>query len=122
MDFEEGKKIADHLSVSGYDIIIPEFSGSILEARNIHQSNLNRCDAVMVYMKRVSEKWVNSKAHDVLKSPGFGRKKVMRSKVVLVEKGSKLRDHMFLRENDFTVLHNTGEYLSETLRPFTSKL
>jgi len=75
-----------------------------------------------VYMKRVSEKWVNSKAHDVLKSPGFGRKKVMRSKVILVEKGSKLRDHMFLRENDFTVLHNTGEYLSETLRPFTSKL
>jgi hypothetical protein len=73
-------------------------------------------------MNKVSEKWVNSKAHDVLKSPGFGRKKVMRNKVVLVEKGVKLRDHMFLRENDFHVLHNSGEFLSETLRPFTAKL
>jgi hypothetical protein len=122
MDFPEGKKIADHLSVSGYEVVIPEFTGTILEARQVHQLNLNKCDAVMIYMSKVSEKWVNSKAHDVLKSPGFGRKKIMRNKVVLVEKGVKLRDHMFLRENDFQVLHNSGEFLSETLRPFTAKL
>lgn len=122
MDMNEGKKIADHLSVSGYDVILPEFTDSILESRQIHQLNLNKCDAVLIYMGKVSEKWVNSKAHDVLKSPGFGRKKIMRNKVVLVEKGVKLRDHMFLRENDFQVLHNTGEFLSETLRPFTAKL
>ena len=122
MDFAGGKKIADHLSVSGYEVIIPEFTGTILEARQIHQLNLNKCDAVMIYMDKVSEKWVNSKAHDVLKSPGFGRKKIMRNKVVMVEKNVKLRDHMFLRENDFIVLHNTGEFLSEILRPFTAKL
>ncbi|HSZ24118.1 MAG TPA: hypothetical protein VK766_00265 [Cytophagaceae bacterium] len=122
MDFTGGKKIADHLSVGGYEVIIPEFSGTILESRQIHQLNLNKCDAVLIYMSKVSEKWVNSKAHDVLKSPGFGRKKVMRNKIVLVEKGVKLRDHMFLRENDFQVLHNSSEFLSETLRPFTAKL
>jgi hypothetical protein len=122
MDYDGGKKIADHLSVSGYEVIIPEFKGTILESRQIHQLNLNKCDAVLIYMSKVSEKWVNSKAHDVLKSPGFGRKKVMRNKIVLVEKGVKLRDHMFLRENDFQVLHNSGEFLSETLRPFTAKL
>ncbi len=122
MDMAEGKKIADHLSVSGYEVLLPEFTNSILESRQIHQLNLNKCDAVLIYMGKVSEKWVNSKAHDVLKSPGFGRKKIMRNKVVLVEKGVKLRDHMFLRENDFYVLHNAGEFLSETLRPFTAKL
>lgn len=122
MDMPEGKKIADHLSVSGYEVILSEFTDSILESRQIHQLNLNKCDAVLIYMSKVSEKWVNSKAHDVLKSPGFGRKKIMRSKVVLIEKGVKLRDHMFLRENDFQILHNSGEFLSETLRPFTAKL
>ncbi len=122
MDSVESKKIADHLSVSGYEVITPEFSGTILESRQIHQLNLNKCDAVLIYMNHVSEKWVNSKAHDVLKSPGFGRKKIMRNKVVLVEKGVKLRDHIFLREHDFQVLHNSGDFLSETLRPFTAKL
>jgi hypothetical protein len=122
MDAVEAKKIGDHLSVSGYEVIVPEFTSNILESRQIHQLNLNKCDAVLIYMKQVSEKWVNSKAHDVLKSPGFGRKKVMRNKVVLVEKGVKLRDHIFLREHDFQVLHNTGDFLSETLRPFTAKL
>ncbi len=122
MDLEEGKKVADHLSVSGYDVIIPEFKGNILESRQLHQLNLNKCDGVIIYMNKVSEKWVNSKAHDVLKSPGFGRKKVMKNKVVFVEKGVKLRDHMFLREHDFLVINNKGEFLSETLRPFTAKL
>lgn len=122
MDTVQSKKVADHLSVSGYEVIVPEFTGTILESRQIHQLNLNKCDAVIIYMNQVSEKWVNSKAHDVLKSPGFGRKKIMRSKVVLVERGAKLKDHIFLRENDFQVLHNSGEFLSETLRPFTAKL
>ena len=122
MDTPQSKKVADHLSVSGYEVIIPEFTGTILESRQIHQLNLNKCDAVIIYMNQVSEKWVNSKAHDVLKSPGFGRKKIMRSKVVLVERGVKLKDHIFLRENNFQVLHNSGEFLSETLRPFTAKL
>ncbi len=122
MDMEEGKKIADHLSVSGYEVTLPEFTGNILESRQLHQLNLNKCDAVLIYMGKVSEKWVNSKAHDVLKSPGFGRKKIMKSKAVLVEKGVKLKDHIFLRENEFQVMHNTGDFLSETLRPFTAKL
>ena len=122
MDSTEGQKIADHLSVSGYEVIISEFSGSILEARQLHQMNLNKCDAVLIFMGHVSEKWVNSKAHDVLKSPGFGRKKAFKNKAIFTDRGVKLKDHMFLREHDFAILHNTGEFLSDLLRPFTAKV
>jgi hypothetical protein len=122
MDRTDAQKLADHLSVAGYEVIVPELTGTILEARQLHQIHLNRCDAVIIYMNKVSEKWVNSKAHDVLKSPGFGRVKTMKCKAVFVEKGARLHDHMFLKQSQFEVLNNKGEFLSEVLRPFTSKV
>lgn len=122
MDRTDAQKLADHLSVAGYEVIVPELTGTILEARQLHQLHLNRCDAVIIYMNKVSEKWVNSKAHDVLKSPGFGRTKNLRCKAIFVEKGARLHDQMFLKQSQFEVIHNKGEYLSEVIRPFTSKV
>lgn len=121
MDADEARKIVGHLSVSGYEVLLPDLKDNILQSRQFHHWNLNRCDAVLIFMGKVSEAWVRSKLHDLLKAPGFGRDRDFKSKGLYIDKGVVINDP-FILSSDLVKIQNNGEFLSELLRPFIAKI
>lgn len=72
---------ADHLKSlleqKGYNVLLPAFKGELLDVRQQHINNLRMFDGALIYHKQVNPQWVRMKVLDLLKAPGFGRKKPM---------------------------------------------
>lgn len=83
IDHQEAIPLIDALKKSGFDVMIPEFEGELLELRQKHIENLRNLDAAIIYKGKVNEQWVRMKALDLLKAPGFGRKKPILAKAIV---------------------------------------
>ena len=81
-DCEEGQLIAKALKKKSFQVVQPIFEGELVDVRYIHQENLKRCDAAIIYFGNTSESWIKTKLQDLMKSPGFGREKKMVAKAV----------------------------------------
>jgi len=68
---------------SGFKVLEPEFTGDLLDLRKKHIENLRRFDAAIIIKGKVNDQWVRMKVLDLLKAPGFGRKKPIRGKAIL---------------------------------------
>ncbi len=79
------RPIVDAIERSGYKVILPLFEGELLELRKNHIENLRNLDAAIIYKGSVNEQWVRMKALDLLKAPGFGRKKPIIGKAIFTE-------------------------------------
>src|SRR5690606_31359091 len=75
VDVHDVKSIKEVLEKSGFRVLVPEFEGELLELRKKHIENLRNFDAAIIYKGKVNEQWVRMKVLDLLKAPGFGRKK-----------------------------------------------
>jgi hypothetical protein len=80
--------LIEALKKSGFDVMIPEFEGELLELRQKHIENLRNLDGAIIYKGKVNEQWVRMKALDLLKAPGFGRKKPIVAKAIVAAGGS----------------------------------
>lgn len=49
-----------------------------------HRENLVACDGVLIHYSGDNTSWINSKLVDIVKAPGYGRKKPFRKKIILV--------------------------------------
>lgn len=90
IDVEEVRPIRQVLEESGYRVLLPQFEGELLEVRKRHIDNLRNFDAAIIYKGKVNDQWVRMKALDLLKAPGFGRKKPILGKAILTVPGSSL--------------------------------
>jgi hypothetical protein len=84
---------------SGFKVLMPEFEGELLELRKKHIENLRNFDAAIIYKGKVNEQWVRMKALDLLKAPGFGRKKPIIGKALVAAAGSKMNFDTFKSQN-----------------------
>jgi hypothetical protein len=75
------KKILEN---QGFNLIDTRFDGDVIELRKDHKNNLIKCDSVLVYYSSANENWIKSKVKDLLKAPGFGRKKKFVNSAILV--------------------------------------
>jgi hypothetical protein len=99
VDVNDVKPIREVLEKNGFRVLIPEFEGELLDVRKKHIDNLRTFDAAIIYKGKVNEQWVRMKALDLLKAPGFGRKKPIIGKAILTTPGSTLNVESFRSQN-----------------------
>ena len=120
-DCEEGQLIAKALKRKGLQVVQPIFEGELVDVRYIHQENLKRCDAAIIYFGNTSESWIKTKLQDLMKSPGFGREKKMTAKAVYF-RGEKKMDVNYLKKNNTMILGEQAEFEIAHLKPFLELL
>jgi hypothetical protein len=99
IDHNEVVPFIDLIQKSGFKVLIPEFEGELLELRKKHIDNLRNFDAAIIYKGKVNEQWVRMKALDLLKAPGFGRKKPIIGKAIVAGPGSKMNLESYKSQN-----------------------
>ncbi len=115
-------ELQDYLKDQGFNVVSPSYEGDLVDLRYIHQENLRRCDASIIYYGDASEDWIKTKLQDLLKAPGFGREKPMEAKAVYFN-GKKNVDLEHYKKNNAMVLaNNGGEFAPEYLQPFLTKI
>lgn len=117
---------ADHTSVipiinliesAGFSVLMPAFEGDPLELRQKHIENLRNLDAAIIFKGKSNEQWVRMKALDLLKAPGFGRKKPIVAKAIISEPGSITNKEGLQRQNLRLIEADTQQSM-ESLRSF----
>ncbi len=117
IDVNDIKPIRDVLEKSGFHVLVPEFEGELLDLRKKHIENLKNFDAAIIYKGRVNEQWVRMKALDLLKAPGFGRKKPIIGKAILTSPGSIVNTDNF-RGQDLHIIESEPEKADVSLKSF----
>jgi hypothetical protein len=117
VDHAEVKPFIQMIREAGFEVLIPDFEGELLELRQKHIENLRRLDAAIIYKGKVNEQWVRMKALDLLKAPGFGRKKPIIAKAIMTTPGSGLNPESFRAQN-LRVFEGDQQRSLESLKSF----
>lgn len=117
VDVLDVKPIKEVLEKSGFRVLVPEFEGELLELRKKHIENLKSFDAAIIYKGKVNEQWVRMKALDLLKAPGFGRKKPIIGKAILTAPGSTMNVESF-RSQNLRVIESDPDRTAASLQSF----
>src|SRR5688500_13605304 len=99
IDHLDVQPLKDVIEKSGFKVLLPEFEGELLELRQKHIENLRNFDCAINYKGKVNEQWVRMKALDLLKAPGFGRKKPIMGKAIVATPGSSMNVETFRSQN-----------------------
>ena len=111
------KPFIDVMEKSGFTVLIPDYEGELLELRQKHINNLKNLDGAIIYKGNVNEQWVRMKALDLLKAPGFGRKKPILAKAIFTTPGSNLNSETF-RSQNLRVVEGDPASSLESLKSF----
>ncbi len=120
-DKKDSTILKEYLEKAGFRVVMSSFEGDLVDIRYIHQENLRRCDASIIYFGNSTEAWIKTKLQDLLKAPGFGREKKLLAKAVYFN-GKKDVDLKHYEKNNALVLGNNGGFKPEDLKPFLTKL
>ncbi|WP_370090374.1 DUF4062 domain-containing protein [Ekhidna sp.] len=121
-DVDSIDDIQSYLKKEGFNVVSPSYEGDLVDLRYIHQENLRRCDASIIYFGQATEDWIKTKLQDLLKAPGFGREKPLSAKAVYFQ-GQKDVDMEHYKKNNAMVLgNNGGTFNPEHLKPFLTKI
>jgi hypothetical protein len=117
VDHTEVKPFIQLIREAGFEVLVPEFEGDLLELRQKHIENLRKLDAAIIYKGKVNEQWVRMKALDLLKAPGFGRKKPIVAKALLTASGSNVNAENFRTQN-IRIIEGDQTYSLDSLKSF----
>lgn len=121
-DVKEIDELQGYLKKQGFNVVSPSYEGDLVDLRYIHQENLRRCDASIIYFGQATEDWIKTKLQDLLKAPGFGREKPLEAKAVYFN-GKKDVDLEHYKKNNAMVLgNNGGTFAPDHLKPFLTKI
>lgn len=121
-DGAETEVLRKYLKAQGYSVVSPTYEGDLVDLRYIHQENLRRCDASIIYYGSSTEDWIKTKLQDLLKAPGFGRVKPLKAKAVYVKGKKEGIDLEQFKKNNAMILGENGAFSPDHLRPFLTKL
>jgi hypothetical protein len=117
IDHLDIKPFVELIERSGFSVLMPSFEGELLELRQKHIENLRNLDAAIIYKGKVNDQWVRMKALDLLKAPGFGRKKPIMGKAIFTAKGSHVNAESFKSQN-LRVIDGDHQQSLESLKSF----
>jgi len=121
-DIKQIDQLQSFLEAKGFNVVSPSYEGDLVDLRYIHQENLRRCDASIIYFGGATENWIKTKLQDLLKAPGFGREKPLEAKAVYFD-GKKDVDMDHYRKNNAIVLgNNGGSFTPDHLTPFLTMI
>ncbi|HEX6890751.1 MAG TPA: hypothetical protein VF141_08660, partial [Chryseolinea sp.] len=107
----------DLIKKSGFSVLMPPFDGELLELRQKHIENLRNLDGAIIYKGKVNDHWVRMKALDLLKAPGFGRKKPILGKAIVTSSGTFDNPEPFKSQN-LRVIQGDETQSLESVRSF----
>jgi hypothetical protein len=100
---------------SGFKILMPAFEGELLEVRKQHIDNLRNFDGAIIFKGKVNDQWVRMKVLDLLKAPGFGRKKPIKGKALLATESASLEN---FKNQNLTIIAGDTSRSIENLKTF----
>jgi hypothetical protein len=115
IDHSEVKPFADAIEKSGFKVLSPEFEGDLLETRKKHIENLRSFDGAVIFKGKVNDQWVRMKVLDLLKAPGFGRKKPIKGKAIVTENQASLEG---FKNQNITLISGDQRKSLESLKSF----
>ena len=118
-DVKLTEPLSKYLEKEGYEVMVSGYKGDLVDLRYLHQENLRRCDASIIYYGSANYEWIRSKIQDVMKAPGFGRRKPIKAKAIYVE-GDKVIDSAY-QDQAMVITTNNG-FDPQSLKPFLAKL
>lgn len=83
VDMDAVKPFREAIEKSGFKVLLPAFEGDLMDSRKRHIENLKSFDGAIIFKNRVNDQWVRMKVLDLLKAPGFGRKKPIKGKAIV---------------------------------------
>jgi len=116
-DRAEVLPLIDLIESSGFRILVPGFVGEPLELREKHIENLRNLDSAIIYKGSANEQWVRMKVLDLLKAPGFGRKKPIIGKAIIFGQGVMPNQEAFQSQN-LRLISGDPQQRFESLRAF----
>ena len=122
-DSSDVQPYVDLIEKCGFHVLTPSFEGEVLQQRQKHIENLRAFDAAIIYKGKASEQWVRMKAMDLMKAPGFGRKKPVVAKAILAASGELTTKETFRIQNFYIYegnLSNFAESIKSFLVEFTA--
>jgi hypothetical protein len=120
VDSQHAKSMIDLFQSYGFTLSLPVFEGSILEIRNTHITHLITYDVAIIYKKQVNEEWLRMKTLDLLKAPGYGRKKEFLDKVILTE-GNSGKDYSYYTNLGLTLVTDPEWYINNLMASISAK-
>lgn len=115
VDNSQVKPFLDAIEKSGFKVLTPEFEGDLLESRKRHIENLRNFDGAIIFKGKVNDQWVRMKVLDLLKAPGFGRKKPIKGKAILAEDQASLDG---FKNQNLTLISGDHNKSLESLKSF----
>ncbi len=116
VDTNEVKPYMDMIEKSGFKVLMPAFEGELLDVRKRHIENLRNLDGAVIFKGKVNDQWVRMKVLDLLKAPGFGRKKPIQGKVLLSSTNSSALENF--KSQDLQVIAGDGPKSMDSLKMF----
>ncbi len=95
----------------------PAFEGDLLDVRKRHIENLRNFDGAIIFKGKVNDQWVRMKVLDLLKAPGFGRKKPIKGKAILSSSSPSSAIESFKTQN-VTLISGEPQRSIESLKVF----
>jgi len=117
VDHNEVKPFIDVIKNSGFSVLMPPFDGELLELRQKHIENLRNLDGAIIYKGKVNDHWVRMKVLDLLKAPGFGRKKPILGKAIVSTSGT-IDDPEPFKSQNLRVIQGDETQSLESVRSF----
>lgn len=121
VDHQAIKPYVELILNSGFNLLMPDFEGELLELRQKHIENLRLLDGAIIFKGKVNEQWVKMKILDLLKAPGFGRKKPILGQAIVTTSGSTVNKE-FLPNRNLRVIDGDLPKSIESLRLFLKQL
>lgn len=118
IDVSDVKPIKEAIEKSGFKVLTPAFEGELLEVRKQHIDNLRNFDGAIIFKGKVNDQWVRMKVLDLLKAPGFGRKKPIQGKAI-VSVNNNLEG---FKNQNLTLITGDGSRSIETLKNFLQEI
>lgn len=113
--------IEDYFFDQGFEVVLPAFEGEQSELRLDHQENLKNCDAVVIYYGAGNDLWVRSKTRDLMKIAGYGRKKPLGVKAIILTSPETPQKKRF-RSHDLTVINALEGFDASLLQEVVVKI
>jgi hypothetical protein len=115
IDDNEVKPYKEILEKAGFKVLSPAFEGELLEVRKQHIDNLRNFDGAIIFKGKVNDQWVRMKVLDLLKAPGFGRKKPIKAKALLASGNPNLDS---FKSQNLTIISGDTQRSMENFKNF----
>jgi hypothetical protein len=113
IDQQAVKPILEYVENRDFEVITLSKEGSLIDIQKNHVENLKNFDAAIIYQGLVSEQWVRMKILDLLKAPGYGRKKPIVAKILIAGKGAK--NFEYAESFDVEIIDSTQSFSLDEL-------